>query len=368
MKTQISSLDLHYLIDEFQFLVGARVDKIYHPKKEELLLQLHVTGKGKQLLRIISGKFIFLSQMKENYEEPSGFCMYLRKKLGNARIRAVEQMGSERVAKISFGSKQDTLNLYVELFGKGNVVLTGEDDSIQNVLEQKRWKDRDIRKGKIYSYPKKDFDLFRLGKDEFFDRVSGKEIVLGLAKSLGLGGTYAEEICLRSGVDKNKKELSMSEKSRLYDSFKALLSQKADPHIYFEKQKIKDIAPFHITVYESLENRKTESLSHAFDTLFKDEIAQKEEFISKHQKEIDKIRKIIEQQNSQIKSLGKKAEEENKKGELIYENYQMIDEILQEINKARKKYSFDEIKKKLKGHKTIKDIDSKEKTVMIELS
>ena len=68
MKSQISSVDLHYLIEEMQFLVGGRIDKIYHPKKEELLFQFHVTSKGKQILRILSGKFMFLSEYKGNYD------------------------------------------------------------------------------------------------------------------------------------------------------------------------------------------------------------------------------------------------------------------------------------------------------------
>jgi len=44
-----------------------------------------------------------------------------------------------------------------------------------------------------------------------------------------------------------------------------------------------------------------------------------------------------------------------------------INEILTEINKAKNKYSWKEIKHRLKGHKIIKNIDEKEKNIIIEI-
>ena len=45
----------------------------------------------------------------------------------------------------------------------------------------------------------------------------------------------------------------------------------------------------------------------------------------------------------------------------------MIQEILSEINKAKEKYSWEEIKGKLKGHKIIKDVDVKDKKVVVDI-
>ncbi len=42
--------------------------------------------------------------------------------------------------------------------------------------------------------------------------------------------------------------------------------------------------------------------------------------------------------------------------------------ILDEINKASKKYSWEEIKEKLKGHKVVKDVDVKEKRITIDIN
>ena len=68
-----------------------------------------------------------------------------------------------------------------------------------------------------------------------------------------------------------------------------------------------------------------------------------------------------------ITQLKKLIEENQQKGEAIYHNYQLIDEILKELNKAKQKYSWKEIGEKLKGHKIIKRINEKEKTAVIEI-
>ena len=365
MKTQISGIDLHYLIQELQILINGRIDKIYHPKKEELLIQIYLTGVGKKILRIIPGKFFFLSEFKENYDQPSGFCMFLRKHLDNAKIKSINQIGSERIVEIAIEKNETILYLYTEFFGKGNIILTDKDKIILNALQQKKWSDRTIKKGVLYKFPKKEFNLTEISKNEFSSIFKNNdEIVYVLAKNLGLGGTYAEELCQLTGIDKKNKKITDNIINKLYSEFTKLLKKRVKPTIYYTEGKVKDIRPFELKCYETLEKKSVKTLSQAFDELFKNEIA-KDEFISKHQVVIDKTKKIIEQQKKQLESLGKKAHDNTKKAELIYENYKLIDDILKELNKARKKYSFDEIKEKLKGHKVIKSLDPKEKKIKV---
>jgi predicted ribosome quality control (RQC) complex YloA/Tae2 family protein len=88
---------------------------------------------------------------------------------------------------------------------------------------------------------------------------------------------------------------------------------------------------------------------------------------SPHEKEIKKLLAIIDTQKKQLVKLNSDEEEERKKAELIYSNYTLVKELIDEINKASKKYSFKEIKEKLKGHKIIKEVNSKDKTLVVEL-
>lgn len=367
MKSQISSVDLHYLIEEMQKLVGSRVDKIYNPEKEEIVIQWHVAGKGREIIRIISGKFIFLSDYKGIYDEPSGFCMFLRKYLEGGKLKKIIQEGSERVALLVFERKGITTKMFVELFGKGNIVLTDQNDEIISALEQQKWADRSIMKGENYIFPKKEFDFFNITEKEFKKILTpDSELVYKLAKDIGMGGTYAEEVITLAGLNKNKKDISDSELKTIFKNFKKIIESKIQAQIIYENNKIKDIIPFELKIYQELDKKSFSSFNEAFDYFFKEEFTSKEEFKSKHQKEIDKVKNIIEQQNKQIDGLNKKAEEETKRAELIYERYQLVDEILQEIKKAREKYSFDEIREKLKGHKIIKEVNSKEKKIIVK--
>ena len=106
MKTSLASLEVHYLVKEFQFLVGGRVDNIYNPQKEEFILQFFVSGKGKHIVKMISGKLIYLASVKSPAQEPSGFCMFLRKHLGNSRLSSIKQLESERIVEFVFEKDQ----------------------------------------------------------------------------------------------------------------------------------------------------------------------------------------------------------------------------------------------------------------------
>ena len=86
-----------------------------------------------------------------------------------------------------------------------------------------------------------------------------------------------------------------------------------------------------------------------------------------YEKKIKKTNEVLERQRKTLQELQQSIDDNPKKGELIYEKYAVIDEILKEINKARKKYSWKDIKKKLKGHKIIKDINEKEGKIIVEL-
>ena len=77
---------------------------------------------------------------------------------------------------------------------------------------------------------------------------------------------------------------------------------------------------------------------------------------------------IIDEQKDTIENMKDKENGNRKKAELIYNNYQLVKNILDEINKASKKYSWKEIKDKLRGHKIVEDVDIKEKKIVIDIS
>ena len=370
MKKDLSSLEIHFILKELKLLVDQKIDQIYHPDKKELLLQFHVTGKGKHILRIIAGKYLFLTETKEEYGEPSGFCMFLRKHLGNSRLRSINQLGSERIVEFIFEKKDGKEKLIIELFGNGNILLTDENHTILSAVEYHRWKDREIRAKVEYQYPKRPINIFDLKLKDLKETIknSNKEsIVKTLAIDIGLGGLYSEEICLLTKLDKNKKPTEITENNikKLSDEISNLLKNKIKAKIVYKEDELIDAVPFDLEIYNKNNKKEFETFSQTLDSYAS---SKKEVKKTPKQKQIEKLKRIIEKQQEKIKELGEKEKTQKERAELIYTNYKLIDEILKEIKKASEKYSWDEIKEKLKGHKIIKEINTKDKKITITIS
>ena len=76
---------------------------------------------------------------------------------------------------------------------------------------------------------------------------------------------------------------------------------------------------------------------------------------------------MIEKQQQTIKELECGEIEERKKADLIYQNYELINKILEELRKAIEKYDWNEVENRLKGHKLIKAFSPRDKTIAIEI-
>jgi len=349
MKKALSSMDLYYLLKELDILISGKIDQIYQKGKEELTLQMHVTGKGKKMLRIILPSMMYLTIYKgEQPPEPPGFCKFLRKRLKSARLQKIEQKGFERIVDFTFSTKETTYHLIVELFSDGNVILCDENYKIISPLTTGNWKDRTIRGGIEYTYPKRDINFLDISEDDFKKNIlaSDKEsIVKTLAMDFGLGGSYAEELCTIAEIDKDKKA-DEKDISKLYSASREFISREIEGNV-----TEKDILPFKFKTKEA----KTvfTSFNEALDeTLTEEKITSQNEIIaSKKEKEMDKINAMIKQQEQTIKDMERKIEESQKKAELIYENYDEIKEALQNPEKSP----------------LVKDINKKDKTITIEI-
>lgn len=379
MKEEISALHIHYLLKELQCLVGGKLDKIYQLPKRELYLQIHVTGKGKHILRIVPGKYMYLTDHKPaSPKNPLGYCMYLRKYIGNARIKAIQQKDFERIVEIILEVKKDnalqTKSLIIELISKGNIILVDEENKIMSPLETQVWKDRTIRAKQPYVYPQKEANLLTVTKEELksLSQSTNKgSVVKWLAVDFGLGGLFAEELCLLSKVHKIEKprDIRNNEIDHLHEAIQTLLNKDIQAIAIMEKGEVLHLSPFPLQVFPDAETKTFPSLHEAMDELFTTMTLEKQEQKEQKTKKtaLTKVEVILEKQQQQVNHMRKAATENQRKGELIYENYPLVEEILSMLKKAREKYSWAEIKEKIKDHSTITSINEKEGTITIEL-
>ncbi|HHZ05323.1 MAG TPA: fibronectin/fibrinogen-binding protein [Clostridiales bacterium] len=118
--------------------IGSRVEKIYQPNKDEIVLALRSMQGAKKLLlsaRADSPRMNFTAFAPENPKVPPMLCMLLRKRLCGARLVDVTQPQMERIAFLHFDATDDlgdhiTLQLAVEIMGKYSNVIFIDDKGI----------------------------------------------------------------------------------------------------------------------------------------------------------------------------------------------------------------------------------------------
>ena len=316
---------------------------------------------------------MYLTENKPEIETLPGFCAYLRKQLANSRLKEINQKESERIIELIFEIKDGKRKLVSELFGGGNLLILDENDIILSAAHYEVYTNRKVLAKSKYVYPKMQYNLFGLKlKDlkELFKKTDRDNLVKCLAIDLGLGGTFSEEVCLSSKVDKNEKPANLKEKecSKIDSIIKKLISKKVNALIFYKDKEAVNALPFSLNFYKELKIKEFESFNKALDYYFTNESKLIKKKDSIYEKQIKEIKRIIKEQEDTINSLKEKAEENKKKAEMVYHNYQLINGILEEINKASKKYSWEEIKKRLKGHKVVKDLDVKERKVVVDIS
>jgi predicted ribosome quality control (RQC) complex YloA/Tae2 family protein len=158
----------------------------------------------------------------------------------------------------------------------------------------------------------------------------------------------------------------------LYDSIEEILKKKISPVIVYEsstKEVVKDITPFSLSFYASFPSAEFDNFSDALDSVLTKKLEAKAiETTEKAAKtKIDKIKEMIAQQQSRLEGIEKSEKENQRKAELIYENYIGVKELLEELNDLRKKTSWQELKAKFKDHKLVKEINENTGEVIVEL-
>jgi len=143
---------LHCVKEELKDLIGARVDRIYQPSREEIVLtlrQLSGTDKSrKSLLFSANGGMarVHLTNAEfENPQSPPMFCMLLRKHLGGGRFVDIRQDGLERILYFDFECVNEigdivTNTVISEIMGRHSNIIVVRDgrviDSIKRVTDE----------------------------------------------------------------------------------------------------------------------------------------------------------------------------------------------------------------------------------------
>ncbi len=150
---------------ELETMLGdAKVDKIFEPTRDEVVLNLRKRdGNARLFLSARSGsaRVCLTSESFENPQTPPSFCMLLRKHYTGGRLIAIRTLCDERIAFFDFqctNEMGDSVKntIAVELMGRySNLVLVHE-GKIIDALKRVDFEDSDIRQllpGLAYTLP-----------------------------------------------------------------------------------------------------------------------------------------------------------------------------------------------------------------------
>ena len=388
MKEDMSNLDVAAVVMELQGnLIDSKLHKIYQHTRDEIRLKLYIFGSGYTDLIIECGKRIHLTKYpRQSPRVPPAFPMFLRKHLKGGRITEISQHGFDRIVEIHIRRGDSSYILIAELFSKGNLIILDEERKIMLPMKHMTFTDRKIKKGEYYQFPQSKKSPMDVKEDELFEifEESQSDVIRTLASRLNLGGMYAEEICLRADINKERPSQEISKEEvglihkRLVELTAPIKNGELKPQIIRDGEQSIDAIPLELEFFEEKEKEQFESFNEALDEFFSKktivEIIEESNKVSDEGK--GKLERRIDQQRKAIKKFIDKEASCTLKAETIYENYTTIEEMMVTISGAREKgYSWSEIKSTIeegRGHNTlarmIKSIDESKGIVVIEIA
>lgn len=252
-------------------LKDGRIDKIYQPEKDELVLSIRRAQGGSTRLLISSNpkwaRVHITEERKANPSHPPTFCMLLRKYLEGGKIKQVEQLGMERVIRIrieamnDFGEWSDKY-LVCEIMGKhSNIILVNPDtdnvaDAIKRVNSEMS-SYREVLPGRPYLAPpsqgKIDPESARFNQfaAAMWEQDENTEVSKALFNTYtGLSQSSARHICVSAGMGEEARvgECGQYELDRIYQATRSLLEAINDgtsvPTVHYKKSHPLDFSPF----------------------------------------------------------------------------------------------------------------------------
>jgi len=266
-------LTISNLVYEFdRLLTGGRINKIYQPENDELILTIKNNGGTYRLLLSASASLplaYLTDSSKANPAVAPNFCMLLRKHINGGKILSITQPSLERVIIFNIEHLNEMgdiceKQLIVELMGKhSNIIFAKPDntiiDSIKHISSNIS-SVREVLPGRVYFIPdtQNKMNPLTVTGQAFMSHVMQQP--LPAAKAIytsltGISPLIAREICFRAGADADASAdaLPVETKEQIYHQFCLLTEQiKArsyHPNIIYKKNEPVDFAVTELTQF-----------------------------------------------------------------------------------------------------------------------
>ncbi|KAM4853727.1 ribosome quality control complex subunit NEMF [Thomomys bottae] len=368
MKTRFSTVDLRAVLAELNAsLLGMRVNNVYDVDTKTYLIRLQKPD-FKATLLLESGIRIHTTEFEwPKNMMPSSFAMKCRKHLKSRRLVSAKQLGMDRIVDFQFGSDEAAYHLIIELYDRGNIVLTDYEYLILNILRFRTDEADDVKFAVRERYPVDHvraveplLTLERL-TEVIAKAPKGELLKRVLNPLLPYGSALIEHCLIENGFSGNvkvdekleskdiEKVLGCLQKAEEYMkttsnfSGKGYIIQKREVKPSLEVNKpVEDILtyeefhPFLFSQHSQCPYIEFESFDKAVDEFYSKIEGQKIDLKALQQekqalKKLDNVRKDHE---NRLEALQQAQEIDKLKGELIEMNLQIVDRAIQVVRSA----------------------------------
>ena len=359
------SLALHLVTDELRrTILNGTIRHIEQLNPHSIVLKISQSTKTHFLListHSIHAR-VHLIEHPPKGQPRSHFADFLMKHIMRGQITAVEQVGLDRILKLTIAPASDVLeaspkSIIAELMGKySNIILI--DEVTCNILESIKHIDetmsryREVLPGLTYTPPPQQdkWHPLKLDQDTFVSLIENREVSWRFLFNRidGLSPTLAKEIIARAGEGSTPVNLweryqqvvgcFHSSRSRPQvliesdDSPKQFQSEEsANDHTYLkDEDKVVDVSALKLTQFPNTESRFFETMSDAlsayYDAVIRDEAMQSER--NTLRQVLDKMSAALDRKQVSLRqdlANAEQAEDYRVKGELLTANLHQVE-------------------------------------------
>ncbi|KAL3872530.1 hypothetical protein ACJMK2_035753 [Sinanodonta woodiana] len=360
MKSRFSTIDIASIIRELIGFLCMRVINVYDVDNKTYLIKL---GKQEEKATILieSGIRIYSTEFDwPKNPAPSGFSMKMRKHIRGRRLESVTQLGVDRMVDLQFGSGEAAYHVIVELYDRGNIVLTDFEYIILNILRPRTDNSQDVRFAVRETYP-----VAAAKEHEIPTEERLREIILGakeddtlkkvLISQLDYGPALIENCLIGAGFANNVKigkgfnlanDISrlMTAINEAEELFVKLQSQPSKGYIIQkaekkpsakqgEEEQLLTYDEFHPMMFRQNEKQRFvefDTFNKAVDEFYSKMESQKLDTKALQQEKaaLKKLENIKKDHEKRVQELQKEQDVDKIKGQLIEMNLQLVDHAL----------------------------------------
>ncbi|KAL6421898.1 hypothetical protein ACFW04_010798 [Cataglyphis niger] len=364
MKTRFNTYDLVCSVTELQKLIGMRVNQIYDIDHRTYLIRFQ-RSEEKCILLLESGNRLHTTNFEwPKNVAPSGFSMKMRKHLKNKRLESLAQVGMDRIINLQFGSGEAAYHIILEVYDRGNIILTDHEMVILYVLRPHTEGDK-IRFAVKEKYP---LDRAHSATMPPIDTIhehiqkakEGDSLKRVLNPLLEFGSAVIDHVLLKAGFtlgckigkdfnvtkDMSKLILALEDADNIMDHAKKHVSkgyiiQKKERKLTQDGKEDFIFAniEFHPFLFEQYKNqpyKEFDSFDAAVDEYFSTMEGQKLDLkaLQQEREALQKLERVKKDHDQRLITLEKTQELDKQKAELISRNQALVDNAILAIQSA----------------------------------